>query len=98
LQASTKHRIDVAFLKDNVFRRNKRMIVFDMDSTLIQAEVIDELAELCGVCPEVKAITHIAMNGEIDFDESSLSVIQVFFCEVKFFHYIRYVGPQIPSK
>lgn len=41
-----QHEIDVAFLKDNVFRRNKRMIVFDMDSTLIQAEVIDELAEL----------------------------------------------------
>lgn len=70
MQASTKHKIDVAFLKDNVFRRNKRMIVFDMDSTLIQAEVIDELAELCGVGPEVKEITHRAMNGEIDFDES----------------------------
>ena len=70
MKASTKHKIDVAFLKDNVFRRNKRMIVFDMDSTLIQAEVIDELAELCGVGTEVKAITHRAMNGEIDFDES----------------------------
>ncbi len=70
MQASTKHKIDVAFLKDNVFRRNKRMIVFDMDSTLIQAEVIDELAELCGVGKEVKEITHQAMNGEIDFDES----------------------------
>jgi phosphoserine phosphatase len=70
MQVSTKHRIDVAFLKDNVFRRNKRLIVFDMDSTLIQTEVIDELAELCGVGPEVKAITHRAMNGEIDFDES----------------------------
>ena len=70
MQASTKHKIDVAFLKDNVFRRNKRMIVFDMDSTLIQAEVIDELAELCGVGAEVKEITHRAMNGEIDFDES----------------------------
>ncbi len=70
MKASTKHKIDVAFLKDNVFRRNKRMIVFDMDSTLIQAEVIDELAELCGVGSEVKAITHRAMNGEIDFDES----------------------------
>ncbi len=70
MKASTKHKIDVAFLKDNVFRRNKRMIVFDMDSTLIQAEVIDELAELCGVGPEVKLITERAMNGEIDFDES----------------------------
>lgn len=70
MQVSTLHKIDVAFLKDNVFRRNKRMIVFDMDSTLIQAEVIDELAELCGVGTEVKEITHRAMNGEIDFDES----------------------------
>lgn len=70
MQVSTMHKIDVAFLKDNVFRRNKRMIVFDMDSTLIQAEVIDELAELCGVGSEVKEITHRAMNGEIDFDES----------------------------
>ncbi len=70
LKTSTKHQIDVAFLKDNVFRRNKRLIVFDMDSTLIQTEVIDELAELCGVGDEVKKITHRAMNGEIDFDES----------------------------
>jgi phosphoserine phosphatase len=70
LKASTVHKIDVAFLKDNVFRRNKRLIVFDMDSTLIQTEVIDELADLCGVGDEVKAVTHRAMNGELDFDES----------------------------
>ncbi|MDD4974178.1 MAG: phosphoserine phosphatase SerB [Bacteriovorax sp.] len=70
MQVSTRHRIDVAFLKDNVFRRNKRLIVFDMDSTLIQTEVIDELADLCGVGEEVRKITHRAMNGEIDFDES----------------------------
>lgn len=70
MKVSTKHKIDVAFLKDNVFRRNKRLIVFDMDSTLIQTEVIDELADLCGVGDEVRAITHRAMNGEIDFDES----------------------------
>jgi len=70
LKVSTLHKIDVAFLKDNVFRRNKRLIVFDMDSTLIQTEVIDELAILAGAGDEVKAITHRAMNGEIDFDES----------------------------
>lgn len=70
MSVSTLHKVDVAFLKDNVFRRNKRLIVFDMDSTLIQTEVIDELAELCHVGDEVKAITHRAMNGEIDFDES----------------------------
>lgn len=70
MNVSTKHRIDVAFLKDNVFRRNKRLIVFDMDSTLIQTEVIDELADLCGVGEEVRSITQKAMNGEIDFDEA----------------------------
>jgi phosphoserine phosphatase len=70
MQVSTKHKIDVAFLKDNVFRRNKRLIVFDMDSTLIQTEVIDELADLVGVGEEVRKITERAMNGEIDFDES----------------------------
>jgi phosphoserine phosphatase len=70
LNISTAHRIDVAFLKDNVFRRSKRLIVFDMDSTLIQTEVIDEMAEAAGVGPFVKAITERAMNGEMDFDES----------------------------
>lgn len=70
MNVSTKHKVDVAFLKDNVFRRNKRLIVFDMDSTLIQTEVIDELADLVGAGEEVRQITHRAMNGEIDFDES----------------------------
>lgn len=70
MKVSTAHRVDVAFLKDNVFRRNKRLIVFDMDSTLIQTEVIDELADLCGVGEEVRKVTHRAMNGEMDFDES----------------------------
>ncbi len=70
IKVSSNHGIDVAFLKDNVFRRSKRLIVFDMDSTLIQAEVIDEMAEICGVGAEVKAITHRAMNGEMDFRAS----------------------------
>jgi phosphoserine phosphatase len=65
-----KHQTDVAFLKDNVFRRSKRLIVFDMDSTLIQAEVIDEMAKACGKGEKVSAVTERAMNGEIDFDES----------------------------
>jgi phosphoserine phosphatase len=70
LKISTKHQVDVAFLKDNVFRRSKRLIVFDMDSTLIQTEVIDEMADVMGVGEEVRAITEKAMNGEMDFDES----------------------------
>lgn len=70
LKISTTHQVDVAFLKDNIFRRSKRLIVFDMDSTLIQTEVIDEMADAMGVGEEVRAITHKAMNGEMDFDES----------------------------
>ncbi len=70
LKISTDHKIDIAFLKDNVFRRSKRLIVFDMDSTLIQTEVIDEMADVMGAGEEVRAVTEAAMNGEIDFDES----------------------------
>lgn len=70
LTISTAHQIDIAFLKDNVFRRSKRLIVFDMDSTLIQTEVIDEMADIMGAGAEVRAVTEAAMNGEIDFDES----------------------------
>ena len=68
LTISNTHKIDVAFLKDNVFRYNKRLIVFDMDSTLIQAEVIDEMAKVHGVGDKVIKITERAMNGELDFN------------------------------
>lgn len=61
---------DIGFQEDNVWRRNRRMIAFDMDSTLIQAEVIDELARAYGVVDEVSKITEAAMNGELDFDQS----------------------------
>jgi len=67
---SVSHQVDLAFLKDNVFRRSKRLIVFDMDSTLIQSEVIDEMAKVLGVGEEVSKITKRAMEGEIDFDQS----------------------------
>ncbi len=62
--------VDIAFQEDNIFRRNRRLVCFDMDSTLIQTEVIDELAMLAGVGNEVKAITESAMQGEINFKES----------------------------
>lgn len=62
--------IDIAFQEDNIFRRNRRLVCFDMDSTLIQTEVIDELAEKAGVGDKVKQITEAAMRGEIDFKES----------------------------
>ena len=62
--------IDIAFQEDNIYRRSRRLICFDMDSTLIQTEVIDELAFRAGVGEEVSAITEAAMRGEIDFSES----------------------------
>ncbi len=70
LQASDLHQVDLAFLRDNVFRRNKRLIAFDMDSTLIQAEVIVEMAKRHGVGDKVHEITERAMNGELDFNQS----------------------------
>lgn len=62
--------IDFSFQRDDMFRRMRRLICFDMDSTLIQTECIDELAERAGVGDQVKAITASAMRGEIDFKES----------------------------
>ncbi|WP_421682563.1 phosphoserine phosphatase SerB [Stutzerimonas urumqiensis] len=62
--------VDIAFQRDSVFRRNRRLAVFDMDSTLIEAEVIDELAKAAGVGEQVAAITERAMRGELDFRAS----------------------------
>ena len=62
--------VDIAIQQDNAFRRSRRLVCFDMDSTLIQAEVIDELAKHAGVGEQVAKITERAMQGEIDFAES----------------------------
>ncbi len=62
--------VDVAVQEDDIFRRNRRLVCFDMDSTLIQTEVIDELAAVAGVGAEVAAITESAMRGELDFQAS----------------------------
>jgi len=62
--------IDIAIQEDNVFRRTRRLVCFDMDSTLIQNEVIDELARAAGVGDQVADITESAMRGELDFKES----------------------------
>ncbi|MBC17744.1 MAG: phosphoserine phosphatase SerB [Desulfovibrio sp.] len=70
LDISAELGADIAFQEDNVFRRNRRLVCFDMDSTLIQAEVIDELAKEAGVGDEVAAITEAAMRGELDFKQS----------------------------
>lgn len=70
VELSAKHEVDISFQKESMYRRTRRLICFDMDSTLIQTEVIDELAERAGVGEEVRAITERAMRGEIDFTES----------------------------
>lgn len=70
LQISQEEEFDISLQEDNVFRRCRRLICFDMDSTLIETEVIDELAERAGVGSQVRAITERAMRGEIDFCES----------------------------
>lgn len=62
--------VDIAWQRDDVYRRMRRLVAFDMDSTLIQHEVIDELAKEAGVGEQVIRITEAAMRGEIDFDES----------------------------
>lgn len=70
LQLAQQEEFDISLQEDNVFRRCRRLICFDMDSTLIETEVIDELAIRAGVGDQVKAITERAMRGEIDFCES----------------------------
>ncbi len=70
LQIATELNVDIAFQEDSIYRRNRRLVVFDMDSTLIEAEVIDELAREAGVGDQVAEITERAMRGELDFSES----------------------------
>lgn len=70
LKLSSDLDMDYSFQLDNMYRRMRRLICFDMDSTLIETEVIDELAIRGGVGDKVKAITERAMRGEIDFTES----------------------------
>jgi phosphoserine phosphatase len=70
LAISQQTGIDISFHVDDIYRRNRRLVVFDMDSTLIQAEVINELAAAAGSGEEVAAITEAAMRGELDFEES----------------------------
>lgn len=70
MELSTRLEIDIAFQRDTIYRRNRRLVCFDMDSTLIDAEVIDELAKAAGVGEQVSIITEAAMRGEIDFKQS----------------------------
>ena len=70
MDLSNKHHVDMALIPDNGKRSDKKLIVFDMDSTLIQHEVIVEMARVYGVGDKVKEITERAMNGELNFDEA----------------------------
>ena len=70
LKLAGEQNIDIAYQEDNIFRRSRQLVVFDMDSTLIDAEVIDELAVEAGVGEQVAAITEAAMRGEVDFKQS----------------------------
>jgi phosphoserine phosphatase len=70
LHVAQELNVDIAFQQDSLFRRNRRLAVFDMDSTLIEAEVIDELAKAHGVGERVSEITERAMRGELDFKAS----------------------------
>ncbi|MGA7272152.1 MAG: phosphoserine phosphatase SerB [Acidimicrobiia bacterium] len=69
-RAAAEHRFDVAVQEERLERRMKRLVVIDVDSTLIQDEVIDLLAQRAGAAAEVHAITEEAMEGGLDFEES----------------------------
>jgi len=78
LEVARDQAVDIALQREGLFRRSKRLVVFDLDSTLIQCEVIDEFAREMGVFEAVSHITERAMNGEIDFNESlALRVAQL---------------------
>ncbi len=69
-EVSHQHKVDIALIEENLYRINKRLIVFDMDSTLITTEVIDEMAKVMGVEKEIIAITKKAMEGKMNFKKS----------------------------
>jgi phosphoserine phosphatase len=70
MQVSAELGVDIAFQEDDVYRRNRRLVALDMDSTLVPHEIIDELAAVAGVGDEVARITAATMRGELDFAES----------------------------
>lgn len=72
-----KFQVDLAVQDDTLFRRNKRLIVFDADMTFLQCEVIDEMGKLAGVGTEMAAITRLAVNGEMDFKEALVKRVRL---------------------
>jgi phosphoserine phosphatase len=77
LSLGNKYNVNIAFQKENLYRKSKRLLVLDMDMTLIQMEVIDELAKMAGVDEQVVKITEKAMNGEIDFNEALIQRVSL---------------------
>jgi len=72
-----KFQVDLAVQDDTLFRRNKRLIVFDADMTFLQCEVIDEMGKLAGVGNEMAKITRLAMTGEMDFKEALVKRVRL---------------------
>ncbi|HZZ41906.1 MAG TPA: phosphoserine phosphatase SerB [Tepidisphaeraceae bacterium] len=77
MQITHVHPIDLAWQRDDIYRRTRRLVAFDMDSTLIRHEVIDELAREAGVFEKVSAITEAAMRGDLDFNQSLLQRVSL---------------------
>lgn len=77
LDLAGRLRVDIAFQRDDLFRRNRRIVVFDMDSTLIQTEVINELARCAGVEDQVAAITEQTMAGQLSFSSSLMARVRL---------------------
>lgn len=77
LAIGNKHDVNIAFQKENLYRKSKRLLILDMDMTLIQMEVIDELAKMAGVEDKVVKITEKAMNGEIDFNDALMQRVSL---------------------
>jgi phosphoserine phosphatase len=77
LRLSRELAVDIAIQADDVFRRNRRLVCFDMDSTLVRVEMIDELARAAGVGQQVADITRAAMEGQLDFRASFAARLQL---------------------
>ncbi len=77
LRLSRELDVDLAIQADDLFRRNRRLVCFDMDSTLVRAEMIDELARAAGVGEKVADLTHQAMAGQLDFRESFVARLRL---------------------
>lgn len=77
LALGNQYNVNIAFQKENLYRKSKRLLVLDMDMTLIQMEVIDELAKMAGVDDQVVKITEKAMNGEIEFNQALIERVSL---------------------